>query len=175
MLLLRLLCDALALLVLLGGVGDGKTYASGQLAVAILMIMLRGVGGRFAHTRGKRLLELLGLVLILEDEGVEVTVAADLELDLLGRGLLDTGSCLDIPILVLAFLLFAIWSLWGTRKNTQEASLRRQISMNCLISVTWEGMLAVLRDVWYGVTGQRGQDGELSFLWVARLSELFRC
>jgi hypothetical protein len=35
--------------------------------------------------------------------------------------------------------------------------------------------LAVLRDVWYGVTGQRGQDGELSFLWVARLSELFRC
>jgi hypothetical protein len=93
MLLLRLLCDALALLVLLGGVGDGKTYASGQLAVAILMIMLRGVGGRFAHTRGKRLLELLGLVLILEDEGVEVTVAADLELDLLGGGLLDTGSC----------------------------------------------------------------------------------
>jgi hypothetical protein len=47
----------------------------------------------FAHTRGKRLLELLGLVLVLEDEGVEVTVAADLELDLLGRGLLDTGSC----------------------------------------------------------------------------------
>jgi len=48
---------------------------------------------RVAHTRGKRLLQLLGLVLVLEDEGVEVTVAADLELDLLGGGLLDASSC----------------------------------------------------------------------------------
>lgn len=51
------------------------------------------VGG-LSHTWGKRLLQLLGLVLVLEDEGVEVTVAADLELDLLSRGLLDAGSCL---------------------------------------------------------------------------------
>jgi hypothetical protein len=53
-----------------------------------------GGGGFCAHTWGKRLLQLLGLVLVLEDEGVEVAVAADLELDLLGRGLLDAGSCL---------------------------------------------------------------------------------
>ena len=33
------------------------------------------------HTRGKRLLELLGLVGVLEDEGVDVPRAADLELD----------------------------------------------------------------------------------------------
>lgn len=51
------------------------------------------VGG-LSHTWGKGLLQLLGLVLVLEDEGVEVAVAADLELDLLSRGLLDAGSCL---------------------------------------------------------------------------------
>ena len=44
------------------------------------------------RTRGKRLLELLGLVLVLEDKSVQVTLAADLELDLLGRGLLDASS-----------------------------------------------------------------------------------
>lgn len=53
---------------------------------------------RFAHTRGKRLLQLLGLVLILEDKGVEVTVAADLELDLLGGGLLNASSCPKISL-----------------------------------------------------------------------------
>jgi hypothetical protein len=39
-------------------------------------------------TRGKRLLQLLGLVDVLENKGVEMSVAADLELDLgstLGR------------------------------------------------------------------------------------------
>lgn len=35
-------------------------------------------------TRGKRLLELLGLVVVFEDEGVEVSVASDLELGLVG-------------------------------------------------------------------------------------------
>jgi hypothetical protein len=57
-----------------------------------------------ARTRGKRLLELLGLVLVLEDEGVKVAVAADLELDLLGAGLLDAGSCEFIQKSVFQFL-----------------------------------------------------------------------
>ena len=45
------------------------------------------------HTRRKRLLELLGLFRVLEDERVQVAVAADLELGLAGDGaLLDAGS-----------------------------------------------------------------------------------
>jgi len=63
----RLFGDTLALLVLLGGIGDGESW-------------------------GKRLLELLGLLRVLEDESVEVTVAADLELGLARDGaLLDAG------------------------------------------------------------------------------------
>lgn len=63
------LCGALALGVLLGNVGDGKA-------------------------RGKGLLELLGLVGVLEDESVEVAVAADLELGLaVLLVLLDARSC----------------------------------------------------------------------------------
>lgn len=92
-----------------------------------------------AHTWGKRLLQLLGLVLVLEDEGVEVAVAADLELDLLGRGLLDTGSCLFKCAISPLFPLFLSPS--QRRVYAQEASLRRQISMNCLMSRTWEGMV----------------------------------
>lgn len=47
----------------------------------------RNVAGN--RTWWERLLELLGLLSILEDEGVEVSVASDLELDLvLGRALL---------------------------------------------------------------------------------------
>lgn len=41
-------------------------------------------GGR--HTRWEGLLELIGLLGVLQDEGVQVALAADLELD--GRGLL---------------------------------------------------------------------------------------
>jgi hypothetical protein len=45
------------------------------------------------RTRGKGLLELVGLVGILQDKGVEVGRAADLELGLLGLAvLLDTGG-----------------------------------------------------------------------------------
>lgn len=64
----------------------------------------RNKSGEIARTRGKRLLELLGLVLVLEDEGVKVAVAADLELDLLGAGLLDAGSCEFIQKSVFQFL-----------------------------------------------------------------------
>lgn len=38
------------------------------------------------HTGRERLLKLLGLIGVLEDEGVEVSRAADLELDLAGGG-----------------------------------------------------------------------------------------
>ena len=54
------------------------------------------------RTWGKRLLELLGLVAVLDDKGVEVALAADLELDLLRRGLLDVGrfrnNFISIPV-----------------------------------------------------------------------------
>jgi predicted transcriptional regulator with HTH domain len=51
----------------------------------------RGLGER---TRGKRLLELLGLVGVLEDEGVDVPRAADLELDVVDLlVLLDARGC----------------------------------------------------------------------------------
>lgn len=46
------------------------------------------------RTRGKALLELVGLVGVLEDKGVQEALAADLELDLLGLAvLLDPGGC----------------------------------------------------------------------------------
>jgi len=77
------LCGALALGVLLADVGDGKT-------------------------RGQTLLELLGLVGVLKDEGVDVGGASDLELDVVdllvllyagGAGILapaDLDELLDV-------------------------------------------------------------------------------
>ena len=44
------------------------------------------------HTRGEGLLELVGLLLVVEDEGVEVAAATNLELDLAGR-LLNLDRC----------------------------------------------------------------------------------
>ena len=140
----RLLGDALALLVLLGDVGDGKAFEDVLADCCFSRSPSFGGGGFCAHTWGKRLLQLLGLVLVLEDEGVEVAVAADLELDLLGRGLLDAGSCLlRNSKSVVWFLLLSQSRGFGGENYAQEASLRRQISMNCLMSRTWEGMLAV--------------------------------
>jgi hypothetical protein len=49
--------------------------------------------GRGLRTGRKRLLELLGLVAVLEDKGVEIVAAADLELDLLVGVLLHAHSC----------------------------------------------------------------------------------
>lgn len=37
-----------------------------------------------AHTRRKGLLKLLGLVVVLQHQGVEVLLASDLELDVVG-------------------------------------------------------------------------------------------
>ena len=46
------------------------------------------------HTGGKALLELLGLVVVLKHESVEVLLAADLELDVVGLlVLLDACGC----------------------------------------------------------------------------------
>lgn len=46
------------------------------------------------RTWGQALLELVGLVGVLQDKGVDEAVASDLELDLLGRTVaLDAGSC----------------------------------------------------------------------------------
>lgn len=51
-------------------------------------------GGGICHTGRKGLLELGGLFGVLEDKGVEVLLAADLELDVLALGvLLDAGGC----------------------------------------------------------------------------------
>lgn len=58
------------------------------------------------HTRRKRLLELLGLVVVLEDKGVDVTRASDLELDLGVAGLLDAGSCFRSKNLQISLSLF---------------------------------------------------------------------
>lgn len=50
-------------------------------------------------TGRQALLELLGLVRVLEDQGVEEPLAADLELDLLGvLVLLDPGGCAKTPV-----------------------------------------------------------------------------
>jgi len=52
------------------------------------------IKGESWHTGGEALLELLGLIGVLQDKGVEVSLAPDLELDLLGvLVLLDPGSC----------------------------------------------------------------------------------
>ena len=76
------------------------------------------------------LLELLGLVRVLEDQGVEEPLAADLELDLLGvLVLLDPGGCAkknhcqNLAAPIPRSIGHFVW-------NVQEASFRRQISMN---------------------------------------------
>lgn len=49
------------------------------------------------RTRGKTLLELLSLVGVLEDKGVDEALASDLELDVAGLGvLLYARSCNDV-------------------------------------------------------------------------------
>lgn len=56
---------------------------------------------RICHTGREGLLELLGLVGVLEDQSVQVLLAADLELDVLGLlVLLDARSCSKTKVLV---------------------------------------------------------------------------
>lgn len=89
---LRGLSNTLAAGVLLGSVDNGKACLS--LSEIILVVVSQAEShGKGLHTRGKRLLELLGLVAVLEDKGVEVVAAADLELDLLVGVLLHAHSC----------------------------------------------------------------------------------
>ena len=73
--------DALALLVLLWSIGDGQAWY-----VLVFDSILQEVWKAAWRTWWEGLLELVGLLGILEDKGVKVTLAADLELD--GRGLL---------------------------------------------------------------------------------------
>lgn len=59
-----------------------------------------------AHTRRKGLLKLLGLVVVLQHQGVEVLLASDLELDVVGLlVLLDPRGCKKSK-LVIEFLSF---------------------------------------------------------------------
>ena len=93
--------------------------------------------------------QLLGLLGILDDESVEVTLAADLELDDLGSlGLLYAGSCFavslcvppnfSIPLSKFPLLLppsSPLSSRTYSGVNVHEASLRLAISMNYFPSV----------------------------------------
>ena len=99
------------------------------------------VGGRDSLTRRKRLLELLGLVGVLEDKGVQVAGAPDLELDL-GRagGLLDARRCeSSVSVfqglrkeaeLVRVVCVASRLPGGSEREYIQEASFLRAISMN---------------------------------------------
>lgn len=67
-----------------------------HLSAAILVLdsLSESQGAVWGFRTGrKRLLELLGLVAVLEDKGVELAAAADLELDLLVGVLLHARSC----------------------------------------------------------------------------------
>ena len=60
-----------------------------------------------SHTGRKGLLELVGLVAVLEDKGVELAAAADLELDLLVGVLLHARSCCKTQKSAKMFLYFS--------------------------------------------------------------------
>jgi len=75
----------LGLLVLLRNLLDREACYSVSVAC--------NPAGREHRTRGQALLQLLGLLRVEKDQGVEMSLAADLELDLLGAlVLLDSGG-----------------------------------------------------------------------------------
>lgn len=94
-----------------GGGTEKETKRRNKRRVASRLLLLGSLGGDLLNGQswGKRLLELGGLLSVLEDEGVEVSRASDLELgDRLGggalgrlegsdrslhQGLLDQGGC----------------------------------------------------------------------------------
>ncbi len=104
---------------------------------------------RVIRTRRQTLLKLLGLVGVLEDEGVEVAVAADLELGLRRVAnllvLLYPRGC-TYPISMRSHSIDSTSlrhnAVMVDGEDVQEASFRLQISMNCLMSVTSFGILA---------------------------------
>lgn len=120
-------------------------------------------GGWGVRTRGKALLKLLGLVGVLEDECVDVPGASDLELDVVDLlVLLYAGGCNTVSSILsivpdaffiqspssyrVGFLIATMPRLAALLPQTRVvnvhlASLRLQISMNCLISETSEGIL----------------------------------
>ena len=94
---------------------------------------------REKRTRRQALPKLLGLVGVLQDEGVEVLRASDLELGLRGPGvLLDPGGCMTKKSSVLEKENYIPIFPKSDRfvvpprgiQYVQLASLRRQISMN---------------------------------------------
>lgn len=101
-------------------------------ALSVSCISIVGVSSG-EHTGGEALLELLGLVGVLKNQGVEVLLASDLELDVVGLlVLLDPGGCWDKLLESICVPHEAWYGCFGySLENVQEASLRRQISMNC--------------------------------------------
>ena len=107
------------------------------------------------HTRRQTLLELLGLVGVLEHEGVQVAMAPDLELGLRRARLLVLlypGRFANIQISMYSTNSSsrALWphisqvsfsSITGFEMDVQEASLRRQISMKVLMSLISRGIV----------------------------------
>lgn len=97
------------------------------------------------HTGRQALLQLLGLVIVLQHQGVEVLLASDLELDVVGLlVLLDPRGCSQVSRYN-SFFSSLILSPNSRREiplerggcisdgcveYVQEASFRRQISMN---------------------------------------------
>lgn len=90
---LRGLSNTLAAGVLLGGVDNGEACLSIVSNCPRSQFALCKSQDRGLRTGREGLLELLGLVAVLEDKGVELAAAADLELDLLIGVLLHARSC----------------------------------------------------------------------------------
>ena len=96
-------------------------------------------------TWGQRLLELVSLVAVVEDEGVEVSGASDLELGdsvgfggSLGLGRSRGGVRLHRSLLDPGDYPSAFPSILFDGCNTRVASFLRAISRNCLMSlISW--------------------------------------
>jgi len=83
-------------LVLLGDFGDRQVCPSSVISSSRCAAArsASSVCDKVQHTRGQGLLQLLGLVGILEHQGVQVLLAADLELDVADLlVLLDARGC----------------------------------------------------------------------------------
>lgn len=134
-----------------------------SIVVRLLLSLSLVLARRSLHTRWERLLQLVGLVGVLEDKGVEALLASDLEL-----GLRDTGAlvllyasswnthCQHVVLLsilcsrlslslspILHPLFPPLFHILNWCFDIQRASFLRQISMKLLMSVTSRGMMAV--------------------------------